>query len=81
LAARWDGSGLDVQTTNGGVVLDLPRSYNAHLETGTVNGSVDLQIPLTVQGRLNRRVEADLGSGGAPIRVVTTNGSVVVRSR
>src|SRR5690348_16483591 len=36
---RWDGRGMDVATTNGGVKLDVPGSYNAHFETSTVNGS------------------------------------------
>ena len=37
---RWEGEGLDVQTTNGGVQLAIPENYSAHLETGTVNGGV-----------------------------------------
>jgi hypothetical protein len=34
--SQWDGEGLDVTTTNGGVTLEVPSDYNAHLETGTV---------------------------------------------
>ena len=33
--STWDGAGLDVQTTNGGVHLTIPVQYSAHLETGT----------------------------------------------
>jgi hypothetical protein len=78
---RWEGSGLDVQTTNGGVHLSLPSRYNARLETGTVNGGLQFDFPVTVQGRLSRRLTTDLGSGGALIRVVTTNGGVTVARR
>jgi hypothetical protein len=76
---RWQGEGLNAETSNGGVTLDVPRGYSASLETGTVNGSMNFDIPVTVQGRLNRRIRTDLGRGGAPIRIVTTNGSVTVR--
>lgn len=75
----WDGTGVDVATTNGGVRVMVPEHYSAHLITGTTNGSLNFDFPVTVQGRLNRRLEADLGSGGTSIRVVTTNGSVRVR--
>lgn len=76
---RWSGAGLNAETSNGGVTLDVPRGYSASLETGTVNGSMNFDIPVTVQGRLTRRVRTNLGRGGAPIRIVTTNGSVTVR--
>jgi hypothetical protein len=73
---RWDGRGLDVETTNGGVTLSVPSDYSARLETGTVNGGIHIDFPVTVQGRVGRRLEATLGDGGPPVRVVTTNGGV-----
>jgi DUF4097 and DUF4098 domain-containing protein YvlB len=74
----WQGKGLDATTTNGGVHLSLPRAYSAHLETGTVNGGVDIDFPVTVQGKIGRRITTDLGRGGATIRAITTNGGVVI---
>jgi hypothetical protein len=83
--SRWEGAGLDVETTNGGVRLLVPASYSAILETGTVNGGLDIDFPVTVQGRLpggrNRRLTTTLGDGGARIRVETTNGGVRVARR
>lgn len=79
--SRWDGQGLDVTTTNGGVVLAVPEGYNAHLVTGTTNGRINLEFPVRVQGRLDRQITTDLGSGGPTIRAMTTNGGVVVRRR
>ena len=75
----WVGKGLDAITTNGGVHLQISRGYSAHLETGTVNGGVDIDFPVTVQGKIGRRINADLGKGGPTIRVITTNGGVDVR--
>ncbi len=76
---EWEGEGLDVRTTNGGVKIDIPDDYSARLESGTVNGSFQVDFPLTVRGRIDRRIEAELGSGGKLIRALTTNGSVAIR--
>jgi DUF4097 and DUF4098 domain-containing protein YvlB len=73
---RWDGETLDVSTTNGGVVMSIPENYSAHLETGTVNGSVSVDFPVTVQGRISKQIALNLGSGGATVKAMTTNGGV-----
>lgn len=78
---RWEGKGLDAETVNGPVDLAIPARYSAQLETGTVNGPMDLSFPLTVtiQGRVSHRIQSTLGDGGAPVRVVTTNGPLSIR--
>lgn len=78
---RWDGEGLTARTTNGGVDLRLPRDYSARLETGTVNGGLEFDFPVRVQGRISRRLNTTLGDGGPTISVTTTNGGVNVRQR
>lgn len=72
----WKGRGLDASTTNGGVKVWIPEDYNADLETGTVNGGVDLDFPVTVRGRISKQIRTKLGDGGPKIRVKTTNGGV-----
>ena len=74
----WRGEGLDVQTQNGGVKLAIPADYSARLETGTVNGRIRVDFPMTVQGRIDRELEATLGAGGPTLRVRTTNGGVSI---
>ena len=76
---RWDGETLDVRTTNGGIVMSVPENYSAHLETGTVNGSLSIDFPVTVQGRITREIAVNLGSGGPTVRAMTTNGGVRIR--
>jgi len=61
------------------VNLYIPAGYNARLETGTVNGPMRFDFPVTVQGRITKQLSTDIGSGGPTIRAVTTNGPVVVR--
>ncbi len=78
--SQWDGSGLDVETTNGGVTLWVPDDFRADLETGTVNGGLEIDFPVTIQGRINRRrISTELNGGGPRVRAVTTNGGVRVR--
>jgi hypothetical protein len=75
---KWDGAGLDIETTNGGVRLRVPEDYSAQLEASTVNGGLDLDFPVTVRGRIGREISTTLGGGGAPVRAATTNGQVRV---
>jgi hypothetical protein len=79
--AQWDGTGLDAETRNGSVRLAVPNQYAAQLETGTVNGSIRTDIPVTVSGRISRQLSIPLGGGGKTIRAVTTNGSVSITRR
>jgi DUF4097 and DUF4098 domain-containing protein YvlB len=85
----WNGSGLDVQTTNGGVNIEMPENYAAHVETGTVNGGFKSDIPslnITTEdykgdwsGRTrSRRISTNINGGGAPIKIITTNGGVKI---
>jgi len=78
---RWRGTGLDLRTTNGPVNLDIPDGYSARLETGTVNGGMRIDFPVTLQGVIGRRISTQLGNGGALIRAITTNGPVEIRKR
>ena len=78
---RWDGTGLDAETHNGSVRLAVPENYSAQLETGTVNGRINTDIPITVSGNISRRMRFALGCGGPPVRVTTTNGSVSIIRR
>lgn len=78
---RWEGSGLNVETSNGGIKLSLPANYSAELETGTTNGRINIDFPVTVQGRIGKHIQTTLGAGGPKIRVMTYNGGVSVRRR
>lgn len=79
--SRWNGEGLQAKTTNGGVKLRVPEGFNADLEASTTNGGIDFEFPVTIQGRLNKRITTKLGSGGPLLSLSTTNGGVSVRRR
>lgn len=82
----WKGSGLDVQTTNGGVQVSMPDTYAANVEASTTNGGFHSDIAgLSVEKRDRdwsrpTRVSNSINGGGAPIRLVTTNGGVHISS-
>lgn len=84
--ARWDGEGLEVQTTNGGVTLAVPDSYNATIKANTVHGgmSSDFSGAKITKGQWGagpNSMDLSLGSGGAPIKLETVNGGVKVQRR
>jgi DUF4097 and DUF4098 domain-containing protein YvlB len=78
----WEGGKLEASTANGGVTIAMPENYSAHIQTGTVNGAVDSDFPVsvTVQGRIRpQNLDFNVGSGGPLIHVGTTNGAVKLR--
>jgi DUF4097 and DUF4098 domain-containing protein YvlB len=79
--STWRGKGLDLRTMNGGVSLTIPRGYNGRLETGTTNGGMRVDFPITVQGSIGKRIHTQLGAGGPLVRAVTTNGGVRISER
>jgi hypothetical protein len=42
----------------------------------TVTGGMDVDFPITISGRLDRRISTTLGGGGPPVRVETTGGAI-----
>jgi DUF4097 and DUF4098 domain-containing protein YvlB len=81
VGSGWNGQGLELRTTNGGITITLPANFNARLTASTVHGGVDTDFPLTVQGRIGRRIDATLGSGGPTVSLNTTNGGIDIRRR
>ncbi|HSJ24738.1 MAG TPA: DUF4097 family beta strand repeat-containing protein [Longimicrobiales bacterium] len=75
--ADWD---ISFETVNGAVTLYLPDNINANVRARTVNGGIETDFPLTVQGRFGRRsIEGTLGSGGRSLEVSTVNGGIFLR--
>lgn len=76
--SQWNGKGLDVETTNGGIYWKLPLNYSAQLFTSTNVCSIRTGLPVTKLGLLHKEVTANLGKGGASVKAVTTNGGINV---
>ncbi|WP_310393477.1 DUF4097 family beta strand repeat-containing protein [Hymenobacter sp.] len=78
---QWEGKGLDVETTNGGIRWQLPRDYSAQLFTSTDMGNLRTSLPITKSGFMHKEIAASLGKGGAPVKAVTTNGGIDIEQQ
>jgi hypothetical protein len=77
--ADWDGT-LALKTVNGGIELGLPDGVSANVTARTVNGDIQTDFPLTVQGKLSRhRLVGTLGSGGRELTLETVNGGIELK--
>jgi len=81
--SHWDGDRLEVNTTNGGVHIEMPESYSARFEAATSNGGLhsDLSSLTVTKDHHARSIEGNIGSGGALVKVNTTNGGVHISRR
>lgn len=78
----WQGSGLQVETTNGGVHINAPRDYAARFRVETRNGGISSDFPLPQSNeRRPRSVEFSAGAGGPLLALKTINGGVTVKRR
>jgi hypothetical protein len=72
----WSGM-LEFETVNGSITVELPDGIGADVTARTVNGAIETDFPLTVQGRFShRRLSGSIGGGGDRISLETVNGSV-----
>lgn len=79
-----DGAGSSLETVNGALRLSLPPDANVSVEGRTVNGGIDSDFPLTVEGgRFGppRRIRGTIGDGGSggELALQTVNGSISIR--
>lgn len=81
LAALHD-EGVNVETTNGRVVIAVPKDAKGRVIARVTNGAVEVE-GLNVEpssSNTRRRYEATINGGGSPtINVETTNGAITVR--
>lgn len=75
---QWRGEGLFARSTNGGVSLQTPDHYSAHLIAATVNGGISINFPITLHGSLSHELDTQIGQGGPTIRLETTNGGISI---
>ncbi len=74
--ADWTGD-LEFETVNGGITVRLPEGAGARVKASTVNGGMETDFPLTVQGRFgNRKIEGTIGGGGRDLSLETVNGTI-----
>lgn len=75
----WQGQALAAETTNGGITLHVPEGFSAHLDASVTHGGIEIDFPVTVEGKIGRELSTDLGRGGPPISLETMNGGIRIR--
>jgi DUF4097 and DUF4098 domain-containing protein YvlB len=80
MGGRGWPDGLDFRTVNGDIHLDVDGPVDADLRAETMNGAIESDYPLTLQGKLRKnRVRATIGRGGPELALATLNGSIELR--
>lgn len=82
-AIRADGDptgAWTVRTGSGGVNLQFPTDASFDLDAHTSSGSISVDHPVTVQGKIGRReVQGKVRGGGVPVEVETGSGNIVIQ--
>lgn len=73
---------IKAKTTNGSITLRIGslEKVNADLNARTVNGSISLDLPVTLKSmkKSRRSLEGQIGQGGPEISLRTVNGSIKI---
>ncbi|HET7601992.1 MAG TPA: DUF4097 family beta strand repeat-containing protein [Gemmatimonadales bacterium] len=77
--ADWSGS-ASYRSVNGAVSVTLPAGVSTEVRASTVNGDIDTDFPLTIQGKFGpRSLHGTIGNGGRTLAIETVNGSINIR--
>jgi DUF4097 and DUF4098 domain-containing protein YvlB len=73
------GQAWSLQTGDGAVTLRMPHDIAALLDARTRDGHINVELPITVSGRLaNHQLVGELNGGGPPIRIRTRDGGITL---
>jgi DUF4097 and DUF4098 domain-containing protein YvlB len=77
-----NASGGSLSTSGGGITVTLDATVGLDIDASSSGGSVEFDMPLTVQGRVSKNaVKGKLGSGGELLKLRTSGGGIEIRSR
>lgn len=70
-------AGWSVRTTDGDISMTLPEGFGADLDVEADDGDIESDHPMMMEGKVSRkRFQGRLYSGGHPLRIRTSDGSV-----
>ncbi len=70
---------LKFETVNGGIRVRLPSDAGAAIRASVVNGHVEADLPITMQGKISRKsLRGTIGDGSAEISISTVNGGIKI---
>jgi DUF4097 and DUF4098 domain-containing protein YvlB len=69
----------DLHSGSGTIRIDLPENAAFNIDASTSSGSIDVDHPVTVQGRISKRwLKGSVRGGGPRVTVETGSGSIHV---
>jgi len=82
ITARFSGSPSgSLETSGGGIEVEFSASAGVDLDAETSGGRVDVEHPFTARDQFsNGRVVGQINGGGAPLRLRTSGGSILVKA-
>jgi hypothetical protein len=82
LFAAGNSKGGDLDSSGGGVVATLDPAAGIDLDASSSGGSVNVDLPMTIQGRVSRdSVSGKLNGGGARLRLRSSGGGITIKPR
>jgi DUF4097 and DUF4098 domain-containing protein YvlB len=73
-------SGWRLETGDGSVTLEVPADFSADVDLHTSDGHIDLEMPVTTEGKLRENeVHGKLNGGGNSLIIRTGDGSIRLR--
>jgi DUF4097 and DUF4098 domain-containing protein YvlB len=74
MAADWR-----LSASSGHVTVELPRGQRFDLDATSTSGHIDVDFPVKVTGRVERRsIRGPVGGGGPLLRVRTSSGGISI---
>jgi len=82
LFAAGNSKGGDLDSSGGGVVATLDSAAGLDVDASSSGGSVDCDLPVTIQGRAQRTsLHGKLNGGGAVLRLRSSGGGITINPR
>lgn len=70
-------SSWNVRTGDGGVTLELPEGFAADVDLHTNDGHINVEMPVTVDGRMGEKsIRGKINGGGSLLTIHTGDGSI-----
>jgi len=81
LTAVAPGRPVRLSTTNGRITVELPRTIAARIDAGTMNGSINSDLPVRTSSTDRHSLRGTINGGGtAELSLHTTNGSIEIKA-
>jgi DUF4097 and DUF4098 domain-containing protein YvlB len=76
-----NASGGRISSSGGTVTVTLDPSVSLSLDAAASGGSVDSDVPVTVQGKISRSsLKGEIGGGGAELKIRASGGGIKLRA-